>query len=38
MMRAIRKAFDLMGDDKAELSTGKESFKIKVGSYDDDGS
>ena len=34
MMPAIKKAFDLMGDDTVELSTENESLKNKIG-YDD---
>ena len=33
MMLAIKKAFDLMGDDMVELSTEDESLKNKKGSY-----
>ena len=33
LMPAIKKAFDLMGDDKIELSTENESLKNKMGSY-----
>ena len=35
MMPAIEKAFDLMGDDIVELSTENETFKTKIGSYDE---
>ena len=35
MMPAIKKAFDLMGDDIVELSTENESLKDKIGSYDE---
>ena len=34
MMPAIKKAFDLMGDDIVELSTENESLKNKIGFYD----
>ena len=34
MMLAIKKAFDLMGDDLVELSMENESLRIKIGSYD----
>ena len=33
MMLAIKKAFDLMGDDMVELSTEHESLKNKKSSY-----
>ena len=33
MIFAIKKAFDLMGDDMVELSTEDESLKNKKGSY-----
>ena len=35
MMPAIKKAFDLMGDDIVEISTENESLKYKIGSYDE---
>ena len=35
MMPAIKKAFDLMGDDIVELSTENETSKNKIGSYDE---
>ena len=36
MMVATKKAcFDLMGDDILELSTGKETLKNKIGSFDE---
>ena len=35
MMPAIRKAFDLMGDDRTKLSTENESLKNKIGSHDE---
>ena len=34
MMPAIKKAFNLLGDDRAELSTENETLKNKIGSYD----
>ena len=34
MMPAIKKAFNLMGDDIVELSVGNESFKNQIGEYD----
>ena len=34
MMHAIKKAFNLMGDDIVELSTENDALKIKKGSYD----
>ena len=34
-MPAIKKAFDLMGDNIVELSTKNESLKNKIGSYDE---
>ena len=34
MMPAIKKAFNLMGDDIVELSTENNSSKNKIGSYD----
>ena len=35
MMPAVKKAFDLMGDDIVELSTENESLKNKKGSHDE---
>ena len=35
MMPAIKKAFDLIGDDILELSTENETFKNKTGSLDE---
>ena len=35
MMPAIRKAFNLMGDDIVELSVEKESLKNQIGEYDE---
>ena len=35
MMPAIKKAFDLIGDDIVELSTQNESLKCRKGSYDE---
>ena len=35
IMPAIKKAFDLMGDDIVELSTESESLKSKIRSYDE---
>ena len=35
MMPAIKKAFNLMGDDIVELSTEKDVLKSKIGSYDE---
>ena len=35
MMRAIKKAFDLMVNDIVELSTENDSLKNKIGSYDE---
>ena len=35
VMPAIRKAFDLMGDDIVELSTKNDSLKNRIGSYDE---
>ena len=35
MMLAIRKAFDLMGDDIIKLSTENEAYTIKLCSYDE---
>ena len=34
MMSAIKKAFNLMGDDIVELSTENDALKNKIGSYD----
>ena len=34
MMPAIKKAFNLMGDDIVELSTENDALKSKIGSYD----
>ena len=34
MVPAIKKAFDITGDDIVDLSTENESLKSKVGSYD----
>ena len=34
MMPAIKKAFDLMGDDIVELSTENDALESKIGSYD----
>ena len=34
-MQSIEKAFDLMSDDKLELSTESESLKNKISSYDE---
>ena len=34
-MPAIRKAFDLMGDDIVELSTENETLKNQIGDYDE---
>ena len=34
MMPAIKKAFNLMGDDIVELSKEKDALKNKIGSYD----
>ena len=34
MMPAIKKAFNLMGDDMVELSTENDDLKNKIGSYD----
>ena len=33
MMPAIKKAFNLLGDDKVELSTKNDALKNKIGSY-----
>ena len=35
MMPAIKKAFNLLGDDIVELSTENEALKNKIGSYDE---
>ena len=35
MMPAIKKAFNLMGDDISELSTENDALKNKIGSYDE---
>ena len=35
MMPAIKKAFDLMGDDIVNLSTEKETLKNQTGEYDE---
>ena len=35
MRPAIKKAFDLMGDDVVELSTKNDALKIKKGAYDE---
>ena len=35
MMPAIKKDFNLMGDDIVELSTENDAFKSKIGSYDE---
>ena len=35
MMPAIKKAFNLMGDDIVELSTEIDALKRKIGSYDE---
>ena len=35
MMPAIKKTFDLLGDDRVELSTGNDSLENKIGSYDE---
>ena len=34
MMAAIKKALNLMGDEKVELSTENDASKNKIGSYD----
>ena len=34
-MPAIKKAFDLMGDDKVELANKNDALKNKKGSYDE---
>ena len=35
MMSAIKKAFDLMGDDIVDLSTKNDALKSKIGDYDE---
>ena len=35
MMPAIKKAFDLMGDDIVDLSTENDALKNKIGNYDE---
>ena len=35
MMPAIKKAFNLMGDEIIELSTENDALKNKIGSYDE---
>ena len=35
MMAAIKKAFNLLGDDIVELSTENDALKNKIGSYDE---
>ena len=35
MMPAIKKAFDLLGDDIIDLSTENDALKSKIGSYDE---
>ena len=35
MMPAIKKAFNLMGDDIVELGVEKESLKNQIGDYDE---
>ena len=35
MMPAIKKVFDLMGDDIVDLSTENDALKIKIGPYDE---
>ena len=35
MMPAIKKAFDLLGDDIVDLSTKNDALKNKIGSYDE---
>ena len=35
LVPAIKKAFDLMGDDFVELSTENDALKNKIGSYDE---
>ena len=35
MMSAIKKAFNLMGDDIIDLSTENDALKNKIGSYDE---
>ena len=34
MMPAIKKAFNLLGDDMVEISTENDALKNKIGSYD----
>ena len=34
MMPAIKKAFNLMGDDIVKISTENDALKSKIGSYD----
>ena len=35
MMPAVKKAFNLMGDDIVELSTENDALKYKIGNYDE---
>ena len=35
MMPTIKKTFNLLGDDKVELSTENDALKKKMGSYDE---
>ena len=35
MMPAIKKAFNLLGDDIVEISTENDTLKNKIGSYDE---
>ena len=35
MMRAIKKAFNILGDDIIELSTENDALKNKIGDYDE---
>ena len=35
MMPAIKKAFNLLGDDIVEISTENDALKNKIGSYDE---
>ena len=35
MMPAIKKAFELLGDDIVDLSTASDALKNKIGSYDE---
>ena len=35
MMPAVKKAFNLLGDDIVELSTENETLKSKIGTYDE---